>query len=175
MSQPDAVAAAIEPVLAAHGLELVDVEIKGAGRARTLRVVVDREGGVDLDGLTAASEVVSPLLDDLDDGGVPGPYTLEVTSPGLERPLRRPDHFRRAIGEAVVVKTGEPDPCRHRGVLTAANEAGIDLMVDGVPVRVSYDAIREARTTFEWGPQPKPTGGRPGNAPGRARQKASRS
>jgi ribosome maturation factor RimP len=175
MSQPDAVAAAIEPVLAARGLELVDVEIKGAGRARTLRVVVDREGGVDLDGLTAASEVVSPLLDELGDDGVAGPYTLEVTSPGLERPLRRPDHFRRAVGEAVVVKTAEPDPHRHRGVLTAAGESGIDLMVDGMPVHVSYDVIRDARTTFEWGPKPKPIGGRQRNAPGRARQKASRS
>lgn len=162
MSQPDAVAAAIEPVLTARGLELIDVEIKG----RTLRVVVDREGGVDLDGLTAASEVVSPLLDDLGDTGVPGPYTLEVTSPGLERPLRCPDHFRRAVGEAVVVKTSDPEPQRHRGTLTAADNAGIDLMVDGEPVHLSYDAVRDARTVFEWGPTPKP---------GRARQKASRS
>jgi hypothetical protein len=60
-------------------------------------------------------------------------------------------------------------------VLTAAGESGIDLMVDGMPVHVSYDVIRDARTTFEWGPKPKPIGGRQRNAPGRARQKASRS
>ncbi|MGH9026627.1 MAG: ribosome maturation factor RimP [Acidimicrobiia bacterium] len=164
MSQPDAVASVIEPVLAARGLELVDVEVKGSGRARTLRVVVDRDGGVDLDGLSAASEVISPLLDGIGDSGVSGSYTLEVTSPGLERSLRRPDHFRRAVGEKVVVKTADPEPLRHRGTLIAADDSGIDVTVDGATVHLSYDAIRDARTVFEWGPQPKPGG---------ARQKAS--
>jgi ribosome maturation factor RimP len=152
VGQPDAVASAIEPVLTARGLEVVDVELTGAGRARMLRVVVDRDGGVDLDGLTAATEVIAPLLD-----GVPqlsGPYTLEVTSPGLERSLRRPDHFRRALGETVVVKT--PEPRRHRGTLTAADETGVVVDVDGESVRLEYDVIMDARTRFEWGPAPKP-------------------
>ena len=166
MSQIDAVTSAIEPVLAARGLELVDVEFKGSGRGRTLRVVVDREGGVDLDGLTSTSELISPLLDGLDRGGaLAGPYTLEVTSPGLERPLRRPDHFRRAVGETIVVKTADPEPQRHRGLLAAADDDGIDLVVDGAPVHLAYDAVNDARTVFEWGPKPKPTRG--------ARQKAS--
>jgi ribosome maturation factor RimP len=159
MSRPDAVVSVIEPVLAARGLELVEVEVRGGGRARTLRVVVDREGGVDLDGLTAASEVISPLLDSVADAPS-GSYTLEVTSPGLERPLRRPDHFRRAVGETIVVKTAEPEPRRHRGTLTTADDNGIDVAVDGEGVHLSYDEIREARTVFEWGPQPKPRRGR---------------
>jgi ribosome maturation factor RimP len=168
MSQTDAVTAAIEPVLAARGLELVDVEVRGTGKGRTLRVVVDREGGVDLGGLTSASEVISPLLDGLGSReGLGGPYTLEVTSPGLERPLRRPDHFRRAVGESVVVKTADPEPQRHRGLLAAADDDGIDVVVDGQPVHLAYDAVTDARTVFEWGPKPKPTR--------RARQKASHS
>src|SRR5690348_7309227 len=94
-----AVALAVAPVLADLGLELFDVELTGSGRARTLRVFVDRPGavdgagsGVDLDAITAATEALSPVLDaDTRVAGVlSGPYTLEVSSPGLERPLRTP-------------------------------------------------------------------------------------
>jgi ribosome maturation factor RimP len=167
MSQADAVTSVIEPVLATRGLELVDVEVRRAGPGRMLRVVVDREGGVDLAALSSASEVISPLLDDLSGRGgeLSGPYTLEVTSPGLERPLRRPDHFRRAVGETVVVKTGDPEPQRHRGLLASADDDGIDLMIDGEPLHLTYDAVHDARTVFEWGPKPKPSRG--------TRQKAS--
>ena len=89
----------VAPLLAARGLFVDDVEHKGSA----LRITVDREGGVDLDAIAEATRVVSRALDE--DDPVPGSYTLEVSSPGLERPLRTPAHFARAVGTAVKVKT----------------------------------------------------------------------
>lgn len=142
----------VEPVLAAEGLELVDV-VSAAG---SLRIFVDRPGGVDLDAIGAASTTVSRLLDEHDP--VPGPYTLEVSSPGLERPLRRPEHFRRFVGSVVAVKTRPdvPGERRRQGVLEAADDEGI--VVAGH--RLAYEEIDRARTVFDWGPAPRPGAGR---------------
>ena len=88
----------LAPVLATVGAELVDVQWAGG----TLRIVADRPdggGGITVDGLAEINRLVSPILDQHDP--VPGRYTLEVSSPGVECPLRRPDHFRRAVGETV--------------------------------------------------------------------------
>ena len=165
-AHPSAVAEAVAPALQSLGLELFDVELTGSGRARTLRVFVDRDGGVDLDAITAATEAVSPVLDT--DARVaaslPGSYTLEVSSPGLERPLRTPAHFRRAVGSPVSIKTRPPEggPVRRRAVITAADDRGVTLDVDGSTEQLAYDEILQARTVFEWGPAPKP---------GRARSK----
>ncbi len=158
MADQSAVRAAAEPILSSLGLELVDVEFEGAGRARTLRLSVDRQGGVDLDALAEATAPVSDALDAAD--AVAGPYNLELSSPGVERPLRRPSEFRRFVGTTVSVKTQEPvaGARRHRGLLAAADEDGIDLEVDGAARRFTYDAIASARTVFEWGPAPKPIG-----------------
>ena len=89
-----------------------------------------------------------------------GPYTLELSSPGLERPLRRPADFRRFVGTTISVKSHDPvdGARRHRGLLVEADDGGIVLEVDGQHRRFSYDAIASARTVFEWGPAPKPTG-----------------
>jgi ribosome maturation factor RimP len=154
----EAVRAAAEPVLSSLGLELVDVEVVGSGRARTLRLTIDREGGIDLETLASANRPVSDALDAVD--ALDGHYTLELSSPGLERPLRRPAEFRRFVGTPVSVKSHEPvaGARRHRGLLIEADEAGIGLEVDGEPRRFSYDAIASARTVFEWGPAPKPIG-----------------
>lgn len=158
MADQSAVRAAAEPILASLGLELVDVEVVGSGRARTLRLTVDREGGIDLDTLAKANGPVSDALDSVD--AVSGPYTLELSSPGLERPLRRPAEFRRFIGTTISVKSHDPidGVRRHRGLLAEADDAGIALEVDGQHRRLSYDAIASARTVFEWGPSPKPIG-----------------
>lgn len=163
MANLEAVRASAERALAPLGLELVDVEMVGAGRARTLRITVERmeglTGGVDLEALTAASEAVSPALDTLD--AVSGPYNLEVSSPGLERSLRRPSEFRRFLGTTVSIKTHEAvdGARRHRGRLLDAGDDGVTLEVDGVERRFAYDEIAQARTVFEWGPAPKPGGG----------------
>ena len=153
-----AIRAAAEPILSSLGLELVDVEFEGSGRARTVRVTVDRDGGVDLDTLAKATGPVAGALDAAD--AVSGPYNLELSSPGLERPLRRPAEFRRFVGTPISVKSHDPlaGARRHRGLLVAADDGGIDLEVDGERRRFSYDAIASARTVFEWGPAPKPIG-----------------
>ena len=111
----DTLASALVPELEPLGLELFDVQLTGSGRARVLQVLVDKDGGVDLEAITAATERISPVLDRLD--VVSGPFALEVSSPGLERPLRRPEHYRRAIGETVSVKVreGSADVRRVRG------------------------------------------------------------
>jgi ribosome maturation factor RimP len=151
----EAVRGAVEPVLDRLGLELVDVEMVGTGRARTLRLAVDRPGGVDLDALAGASAPVSAALDET--AAVAGPYNLEVSSPGLERPLRRPSEFARFVGTTITLKSHEPvsGARRHRGRLLAADADGVALDVDGEERRFSYDGIAGARTVFEWGPTEK--------------------
>jgi len=158
VANQDALRAAAEPILASLGLELVDVEVVGSGRARVLRLTIDRDGGVDLDTLAEANRPVSDALDAAD--ALTGPYTLELSSPGVERPLRRPPEFRRFVGTTVSVKSHDPvdGARRHRGLLVEVDDAGIALEVDGRHRRFAYDAIASARTVFEWGPSPKPIG-----------------
>ena len=157
MPERETIVAAIEPVLATLGLEVFDVQLTGSGRARTVRVIVDRDGGVDLDAITGASERVQPALDALDDLG---PYALEVSSPGLERPLRRPEHFRRAVGETVSVKLRDADGevRRLRGDLVSTDERGVTVATADTNSgeHVDFDQIIKARTVFEWGGAPKP-------------------
>ena len=95
----------VRPVIEGEGLELVDVTFGREGGRRILRLTVDKEGGVDLDAISQISQKVSRRLDL--EGFEPGPYALEVTTPGIERPLRRPQDFRRAVGQRVRVRTGE--------------------------------------------------------------------
>jgi ribosome maturation factor RimP len=148
----DELFAQLQPVMAAADLELVDVEL----RSGVLLVTVDRDGGVDLEALTDANRAVSSRLDELDP--IPGRYTLEVSSPGVERTLRTPAHFVKAIGETVTVKTRPqvPGDRRLRGVLAAADEEGLTVDVDGGAdggIRLSYSDIDKARTVFIWGPE----------------------
>ena len=160
MADLEAVRAAVEPVLSRLGLELFDLELIGSGRARTLRLSVDRAEGLDLEALAAASEPVSVALDAAD--AIGGPYTLEVSSPGLERPLRRPDQFRRYVGTEISVKSKEAlsGARRHRGVLLEADDEGVVLDVEGEARRFPYEGIAQAKTVFEWGPAPKPGHGK---------------
>jgi len=156
--------AALQPVVTDVGLELVDVEMKSG----VLQVTVDRDGGVDLEALTDANRAVSVVLDDLDP--IPGRYSLEVSSPGVERPLRTPAHFARAVGSLVTVKTRPqvPGERRLRGTLVGSDDDGFTLAVedsDDEPVRLAYGDIDRARTVFVWGGQEKP-GSRPAQAPG---------
>jgi len=151
----------VEAPLAASGAELVDVELKG----HTLCVFVDRPGGIDLDAVTDATQLVSRVLDEHDP--VPGHYTLQVSSPGVERPLRTPAQFRRFVGTEISVRThaGVEGERRVEGVLTAADDAGVVVRAraadSGEPRdrALSYGDIERARTVFTWGPAPKP--GRP--------------
>ena len=145
------VEALVGPVVEASGLELWEVSFRGEGGRSVLRVEVDREGGVDLDTIAAVSERLSRRLD-LEDFGPRG-YTLEVSSPGLERPLRTPDHFGRSVGQQVKVKTKEPVSGSkvHEGALVSADAEAIVVASEGGELRVPYADIASARTVFEWG------------------------
>src|SRR3954465_3991900 len=96
----------LEPVVAGAGYDLEDVHVTAAGRRSVVRVVVDRDGGLDLDAVAEVSRVVSGVLDETDGTGE-APYTLEVTSPGVDRPLTEPRHWRRAAGRLVRVALHE--------------------------------------------------------------------
>jgi ribosome maturation factor RimP len=149
----------VAPVLAPLGLDLVDVELQGA----VVRVVVDRAGGADLDTITDATRSVSAVLDAHDP--YPGHrYTLEVSSPGVERRLRTARHFASAVGEVVSVRTvpGTEGERRVQGVLVFADGDGI--LVEGADLpeggrRLVYAQIERARTVFEWGTPPRPVSG----------------
>jgi ribosome maturation factor RimP len=146
---------ALSPVLAARGLDLVDVEVSGAN----LTVFVDRVGGVGLDEIGEATRDVSAVLDDVDP--MPGRYTLSVSSPGLERRLRTPAQFARAVGETVTarVDAGTPEVRRVTGTLEASDGDGFTLTGPDVPggtMHIAYDRVERARTVFEWGPAPAP-------------------
>jgi ribosome maturation factor RimP len=160
--------AALEPAVRGVDLELFDVEL----RSGVLLVTVDRDGGVDLEALTEANRAVSAVLDELDP--IPGRYTLEVSSPGVERTLRTPAHFAKAVGETVSVKTRPqvPGDRRRKGRLTAADPEGVTLEVEGDGpdagpslVHLGYSDIDKARTVFEWGPAPRPGGAAGGRTP----------
>jgi ribosome maturation factor RimP len=152
----------VEPLLADRDLAVYDVEMAGP----VLRVVVDADGALDLDALSDASRAVTRALDDTD--LIAGAYTLEVTSPGLERTLRTPQHFARAVGEQIKVKLipgAVPDDERRvAGELTVADDDGVTVRTGtddaGEPAlrRLAYADIERARTVFEWGPADRPSG-----------------
>jgi ribosome maturation factor RimP len=168
-AQTAAIQDLVTPALEALGLELFDLHLSGGGKARTLRVTVDRDGGVDLDTIAAASRAITPLLDD--QPTLSGSYLLEVTSPGVERSLRRPEHFRRAIGETVSVKyRTSTGTARQRGTLQVADDEGIVLAVEGEEHRIAHADITDARTVFDWGPAPRP--GKSAAPAGRKKEKS---
>jgi len=146
------------PIAADLGVELVDVEHVGG----IVRVTIDRDGGPDIEVISQVTRGLSRALDSADP--VPGRYTLEVSSPGLERPLRTPAHFRRAVGSDVTIKTrasveGER---RLQGLLAGADDDHITVRDPDTSAErtLRYDEIEKARTVFAWGPGPKPGGDR---------------
>lgn len=152
----DALRARIEDWLAAERLELFDLDVVGRGPGRVLRVTVDAaEAGesVDVDRLAEVSGGISRLAADLLDGD----YQLEVSSPGLERPLRTPRHYIRSVGREVSMKVaGEEGTRIVSGRITAADEGSVTVESDGVAATFPYGAVLSARTVFRWEPAPKP-------------------
>lgn len=140
----------VRPIVEAEGLELVDATMTSQGRDRVLRITVDGPEGVDLDRIADLSGRISQRLDA--DGFEPGPYALEVSSPGIERTLRGPEQFRRAIGSQVKIKTTVPvaGSSSHTGALRLADDEGVALEVDGATLRVPYADIASARTIADW-------------------------
>ena len=154
----------VAPIASDLGLELYDVEQRGGTLRVTLDTPAGSSDGVDLDTLALATRLVSRELDH--DDPVPGHYTLEVTSPGLERTLRTPAHFQREIGKTLNVRLADVghDSRRVEGLLVSADATSATLRVTdaetgaAVDRVVAYDQIDRARTVFVWGPQPKPGG-----------------
>ena len=144
----------IDPYLAAEGVELDDVEVLGGGQI--VRVTVDADGGLGVDTIADLSRGISRILDE--DEPVSGSYTLEVSSPGLERKLARPRHYHKSVGREVIVKTHAPveGERSHRGALVEAGETTFTIDIDGDPRTIDYEAVASARTVFVWERAGKP-------------------
>lgn len=142
--------ALIEPLLGQLGCELVDLEYAPGRTHALVRVFIDRPEGVGLEDCEQVSQEVSALLDVEDP--VPTAYSLEVSSPGLDRVLRTPAHFARFIGQRVKIELLEPREGRRRytGTLVTTDDAGVQLEVDGKVVRLAYVEIGRARLVPEW-------------------------
>jgi len=141
----DRLIALIEPVLMISGYELVEVEfVPGAGGG-TLRVYIDTPEGIDLDDCETASHLVSELLDANDP--FPGAYSLEVSSPGLDRVLRTAEHFARFLGNRVRVElqVARDGRKRYTGVLRKADGEHIEMDVDNFSVSIRLAEISRAR------------------------------
>ena len=141
-----------EAITQRRSLLLWDVEMGGQPGRAVVRVYVDSEkGGVDLDTVAQISEEISRGLDMRDP--IAGRYTLEVSSPGLERTLSSPTHFGLCVGRKVVVKTKQRmfgDSHRVEGVISSAGPQAVTLEVNAGAVDVPYEEIKSARTVFEW-------------------------
>ncbi|MGH2679251.1 MAG: ribosome maturation factor RimP [Actinomycetota bacterium] len=135
----------VRPVIEGEGLELVDVTFGRESGRRILRVTVDHDDGVDLDTLSELSRKVSRRLDL--EGFEPGPYALEVSTPGIERPLRRPEDYRRVVGQRVRVKTGDGVL---EGELRAAEEDAIRIAAGEEERRVALGEVAAATTVVDW-------------------------
>ncbi|MBU5406224.1 ribosome maturation factor RimP [Paraeggerthella hongkongensis] len=134
---------ALEPRAAQEGVEVVTVEVVGAKKAPTIRVFIDTPEGVSFDELSSAQAWINDIMDELDP--FPGAYTLEVSSPGIDRPLRTIEHFARYAGQTAVVKA---QPLDGRGTWTGtiqgAGEGVVTLDVDGSSVQIPLDTIKRA-------------------------------
>ena len=150
----DKVIALVEPILEERGLELVDVEHRREGHGQVLRLLVDRLGEgqrVDLDALSKLSRELSDVLDVED--VVAGGYTLECSSPGIHRPLRKPEHFERYLGKKVRVRAREPIAGQRNfsGTLDAVTDGGVTVRGEGgVENTIEFGNIEKANYEHEF-------------------------
>lgn len=135
-----------EPV-GSLGLDLEGVDVETAGKHRVVRVAVDRDGGVDMDHIAEATRAVSAVLDETEVMGE-RPYTLEVSSPGVDRPLTLPRHWRRNVGRLVKVTFHEGEPVTGR--IVAAEESSAQLDVEGETREVALADVARAKVQIEF-------------------------
>ncbi len=147
----DSLVTLLAPVVSGRGLDLEDVVVTPAGKRRLLRVVVDKDGGVGLDVVADVSTAVAAALDDTDAMGG-APYVLEVTSPGVDRPLTAPRHWRRARTRLVKVATVEGTALEGR--LVAVDDEGIEVDSDGARTRLDWDRVSSGRVQVEFSRTP---------------------
>lgn len=152
-TQSDRLRALLEPLVAAKGLDLEDIETSKAGKRRMLRIIVDSEDGVELDVCAELSREVSDLLDETDTMGE-DEYVLEVSSPGADRPLTEHRHYIRAIGRLVKFQTSDGGEVIAR--ITDVDDEGMDLEIPGVKGRkatarrIAFTDIAKARVEIEF-------------------------
>ena len=146
-SDRDSLVRLLAPVVEAQGLDLEDVVVTQAGKRRQLRVVVDQDGGISLDTVAAVSTAVAAQLDDSDAMGG-SPYVLEVTSPGVDRPLTAPRHWRRNRTRLVKVATAEATALEGR--LVEVDDDGIGVESEGVVTRLGWDRVASGRVQVEF-------------------------
>jgi len=146
----------LEDRLADMGYELVACDWRVADGRTTLQVFIDREGGVGIQDCVEVNRRIGDLLDVED--FISLAYNLQVSSPGLERPLRREEHFQRFIGEEVRVRTFEPIDGRknYRGFIAKAGNGIVDITVDGVDLPVPLAAMERANLVYVYEKPPKP-------------------
>jgi ribosome maturation factor RimP len=139
----------LTPVVAATGHDLEDVTVTSAGRRSLVRVIVDADGGVDLDAVADVSRAVSEALDADSEGGAAfaGPYVLEVSSPGVDRPLTEPRHWRRAVGRLVRVTI---DGTAVTGRVFGTDDRGVVLQIDGAPRELAWAELGTGRVQVEF-------------------------
>ena len=153
----------IEPVVDAAGYDLEELVVTPAGRRSVVRVVVDRDAGVTLDDIAEVSRAVSAALDENDGDLGRAPYVLEVTSPGVDRPLTQQRHWRRNTGRLVTVPVGPPGSAQEvTGRVTAVDDAGVTLAVEAqgkpgakkrppTPRTVPWSELGDGRVQVEFG------------------------
>jgi ribosome maturation factor RimP len=138
----------IDPYVAAEGIELDDIEVLGGGQI--VRVVVDASDPIGVDTIAELSRGIGRLIEE--DDPFSSSYTLEVSSPGLERKLTRLNHYRKSIGDVVKVRTfAAVDGDKiHRGTLQSVDEAGFVIDIEGTERKFRYEDVSSARTVFVW-------------------------
>jgi ribosome maturation factor RimP len=141
----------LEPIVEAAGFELDQLDVRAAGRRHTVKVVVDSDAGVGLDDIAAVSRAVSAELDN-QEHLLGGSYTLEVTSPGVDRPLTGQRHWRRAHLRQVAVR--RHDGTTFTGRVGAAGEESVTVLVDGQLREVAYADVASASVQVEFRPAP---------------------
>ncbi|MGW6277982.1 ribosome maturation factor RimP [Kribbella sp. NPDC055071] len=137
----------LRPIVEQFGCDLEAVDLAPAGRRRLLRVLVDRDGGISLDDVADVTRAISKGLD-ADDVMGDGAYTLEVSSPGVDRPLTLPRHWRRNTKRLVAVTLNDGD--KVTGRIKAASEEAAELDVDGTTRTVAYADVAKAKVQIEF-------------------------
>ncbi|MDA8292019.1 MAG: ribosome maturation factor RimP [Actinomycetota bacterium] len=174
MASEERLRAVVAPVCAASGAELFDLEV----RPGLVRVTVERTGGIDLESLAEVSRAVSDALDDAGGEDPDGHYELEVTTPGVERRLRRPEHFAAAVGERVALRTapGTAGERRVEGEVVEVDSRSVVVSTGTGVRRVAFADVDRAHTVFDWraalsgadGPGPEAVAGVPSTTSERA-------
>ena len=141
----------ITPTADELGYFLWDVEYVKEGADMILRITIDSDEGISIDDCERMTRAIDPILDEADP--IEESYLLEVSSPGIERTLKKKEHFTACVGECVEIRLFSPDKNgkkAYKGVLTAADEAGITVEADGETLTLEYSAVAKANTFFEF-------------------------